>query len=75
MNHLVPSPSRPSAVDPTPELLIALRKSTKSCTTKHLIASVVFFSHLSTTYSAFAFVLSSMLAPTLYHETLLDLGW
>ena len=57
---------------PTPELPIGLRKGTRSCTTKHLIADVDFFSHLSSTYSAFASY--PLLVPMTYHEALLDPG-
>jgi hypothetical protein len=74
-----PPPSSVPSSDPLPlasdSLPIALRKGTRSCTTKHPISQFVSTSSLSPSHSCFISHLSTISIPKTVQDALSDSGW
>jgi hypothetical protein len=76
---LAPPPSSVPSSDPLPpasdSLPIALRKGTRSCTTKHPINQFVSTNSLSPSHSCFISHLSTVSTPKTVQDALFDSGW
>jgi transposase InsO family protein len=76
----LPPSASPSADSPSPQstsdldLHIAIRKGKRTCT-EHPISNCVSFDHLSPSFKAFSFTLSSLVVPKSYREALSHPGW